>query len=114
MSRPIVPSLVLSLLLAFAACARPLATGPLEAGVAAAREDGWEEAARYWKAAVERDPGSAAAHNNLAVAYEKQGAWDEARREYEEALRLAPGERAIKENYEAFLARLASSRGRAA
>ena len=57
-------------------------------------------------------PGSAAAHNNLAVAYEKQGAWEEARREYEEALRLAPGDLAIKENYEAFLARLASGRGR--
>lgn len=112
MRRQIVPPLVLSLVLAFAACARPLATGALTAGVAAARQDGWEEAARHWKAALERDPGSAAAHNNLAVAYEKRGAWEEARREYEEALRLAPGDRAIKENYEAFMARRAAGRGR--
>jgi Tfp pilus assembly protein PilF len=113
MSSRILPPLALSLLLAFSACARPLALGTLEAGVEAAREDRWEEAARYWKEAVERDPRSAAAHNNLAVAYEKQGAWEEARREYEEALRLAPGDRAIKENYEAFEARRAFHRGSA-
>jgi type IV pilus assembly protein PilF len=112
MRRQIVRPLVLSLIIAFAACARPLATGALTAGVAAARQDGWEEAARHWRAALERDPGSAAAHNNLAIAYEKLGAWEEARREYGEALGLAPEDRAIKENYEAFMARLASGRGK--
>jgi type IV pilus assembly protein PilF len=112
MRRQIIPPLALSLVLAFAACAQPLATAALTAGVAAARQDVWEEAARHWKAVLERDPGSAAAHNNLAVAHEKQGAWEEARREYEEALRLAPDDKAIKENYEAFMARLASGRGK--
>ncbi|RPJ00687.1 MAG: tetratricopeptide repeat protein [Candidatus Aminicenantes bacterium] len=112
MKRQLAPPLVISLVLAFAACARPLATGALTAGVAAARQDGWEEAARQWKAVLERDPGSAAAHNNLAIAYEKQGAWEEARREYEEARRLAPDDKAIKGNFEAFMARLASGRGK--
>jgi len=112
MRRQILPPLVLSVLLAFGACARPLATGALTAGVAAAGEDRWEEAARYWAQALERDPGSAAAHNNLAIAYEKQGAWEKARREYEEALRLDPGDLAIKENYEAFQVRMESGRGR--
>lgn len=110
---PTPPVLVLSLLLAvLAACARPVRTGPLEAGVAAAGEGRWEEAVRHWAAALERDPGSAAAHNNLAVAWERLGAWDDARREYEEALRLAPDHPAIRDNYEAFKERLAALRGR--
>jgi len=107
---------VLVLLLAFAlslaGCARPLGPGPLEAGVAAAQDDRWEEAVRFWEQAVARDPSSAAAHNNLAVAFEKRGAFDEAGREYEAALKLDPGNPAIRDNYRAFQARLESGRGR--
>lgn len=99
-------------LLGLAACARPLATGSLSAGVAAARAEDWDAAARHWAEAVRRDPGSAAAHNNLAVACEKRGDWDAARREYEEALRLDPGDLVIKENFEAFKARLEAGRGK--
>jgi len=112
MNRQIAPLVVLVALLFLGACSRPLATGPLAAGVAAAREDRWEEAVRYWKMALETSPDSAAAHNNLAVAYEKQGAFDEAGREYEAALRLAPGNSEIRVNYEAFKARLEAGRKR--
>jgi Flp pilus assembly protein TadD len=107
---PLAP-LVLALSL-LGACARPLATGPLAAGVDAAREGRWDEAVRHWTNALEQDPGSAAARNNLAVAHERRGAWEDARREYEEALRLDPDNRTIKDNYEAFKERLGPARGR--
>ena len=107
------PSALAVLALAgLAACARPLATGTLSAGVTAARADDWDAAVRHWTEAVRRNPGSAAAHNNLAVACEKRGDWDAARREYEEALRLDPGNLVIKENFVAFKARLEAGRGR--
>lgn len=98
-------------LAAFSACARSLATGPLKAGISAARAGDWDEALRHWTESVRQNPGSAAAHNNLAVAHEKRGDWDEARREYEEALRLEPDNRTIKLNYDAFKARLEAGRG---
>jgi len=101
----------LSLILA-AACRLPPASKPLLDGVAAARSNSWDEAARQWKKALDLGPESAAAHNNLAVAYEKQGAFDEARKEYEAALRLDPGNVTIKDNFEKFKARLATWRGR--
>ncbi|MEN6561769.1 MAG: tetratricopeptide repeat protein [Acidobacteriota bacterium] len=115
MKRPILALIllcVLCLLFGAGACARPLASGALTAGVRAARDDNWEEAFRQWSAAVERDPKSAAAHNNLAVACEKKGAWDEAAREYETALRLDPENPEIKANYESFLARREAGRGK--
>jgi len=99
-------------LVGLAACARPLATDALSAGVTAARADDWDAAVRHWAEAVRRSPGSAAAHNNLAVACEKRGDWDAARREYEEALRLDPRNLVIKENLEAFKARLEAGRRR--
>jgi len=105
-------SLAVLALVGLAACARPLATGALSAGVTAARADDWDAAVRHWAEAVRRSPGSAAAHNNLGVACEKRGDWDAARREYEEALRLDPRNLVIKENLEAFKARLEASRGR--
>jgi len=95
-----------------AACRLPPASKPLSNGVAAARADRWDEAARQWKNALALGPDSAAAHNNLAVAYEKQGAFEEACKEYEAALRLDPGNTAIKDNFEKFKARLRAGRGR--
>jgi Flp pilus assembly protein TadD len=100
-------------LLAGAGCARSPASGLLAAGLAAAQESVWEEAVRQWTLALERDPRSAAAHNNLAVAHERLGEWEEARREYEEARRLAPDDPTIRANHEAFKARLERLRGRA-
>lgn len=105
-------SLAVVALLAAGGCARSPASGFLAAGLASARQDAWEDAARHWTQAVAEDPGSAAAHNNLAVAYERQGAWAEAEREYGEALRLAPDEPTVKKNYAAFKARLERLRGR--
>jgi len=113
MKRSVLPAIVLSGLLLAGACARPAGPGPLEAGVTAAREDRWDEAVRYWTTALERDPGSAAAHNNLAVALEKKGDWDGARREYEAALRLAPDSSEIKVNYESFRIRVEAGRKKA-
>jgi Flp pilus assembly protein TadD len=110
MKRKVLPLVVLSGLLSFAACARPLASGALTAGVAAARVEDWDEAVRQWTAALERDPRSAAAHNNLAVAFERKGAWEEARREYETALRLEPDNPTVRQNFEAFKVRVASGR----
>jgi type IV pilus assembly protein PilF len=107
-----IASLAAAALLAAGGCARSPASGFLDAGLASARQDAWEEAGRQWAQAVEKDPGSAAAHNNLAVAYERQGAWEAAEREYGEALRLAPDEPTIKANYAAFKARLERLRGR--
>ena len=110
MNRKVLPLVLLSGLLSFAACARPLSSGALTAGVAAARADDWDEAVRKWTAVLESDPRSTAAHNNLAVAFERKGAWEEARREYETALRLDPDNRTIRQNFEAFKARLAPGR----
>jgi len=107
-----IASLAAIALLAAGGCARSPASGFLAAGLASARQDAWEDAARQWTQAVANDPGSAAAHNNLAIAYERQGAWEEAEREYGEALRLAPDEPTIKSNYAAFKARLERLRGR--
>ena len=106
---------VLPLLLAFA-CRPPRASVDLAAGIAAAQAGEWDEAVRYWQGVAAREPRSAAAHNNLAVAYEKKGVWDEARKEYETALGLDPENAAIKSNFERFKARLeaAGKGGRAA
>jgi Flp pilus assembly protein TadD len=98
--------------LAAGGCARPLAPGPLEAGVAAAEDGRWEEAVRHWTAVLEQEPGSAAAHNNLAVALERSGDWDGAGREYAAALRLAPDDPVIRANAESFRLRLEAGRRR--
>jgi Flp pilus assembly protein TadD len=104
---------VAAVALAAGACTRPHGQAPLAAGVAAAEAGRWDEAVRHWTAAVERDPASAAAHNNLAVALERKGDWDAAGREYETALRLAPASAEIKANYESFKLRLEAGRKKA-
>ena len=92
------------------ACRPPLATKTLMNGVSAARADSWDEAVVRWKNVLALNPGSAAAHNNLAIAYEKRGAWEEARKEYEAALGLAPDNPAIKDNFERFKSRQEAAR----
>ena len=109
--RPKVLLLLVSLSLPFAAaCRLPLASKSLMNGIAAARADSWDEAVRQWKKALDQGPNSAAARNNLAVAYEKQGAFDEARKEYEAALRLDPDNPTIKDNFARFKSRQEAAR----
>jgi Tfp pilus assembly protein PilF len=71
-------------------------------GIWAAENELWDEAIFRWKKVLDQDPRSAAAHNNLAVAYEKKGLWDEARKEYETALKLAPENPWVKLNFKNF------------
>jgi Flp pilus assembly protein TadD len=112
MIRSILPFLLAILLIWPASCAGPLPNGALSAGITAAGADDWEAAVRHWTEAVGRDPRSAAAHNNLAVAFERRGAWEDARREYEAAIRIDPASRTIKDNYASFKARMESGRGK--
>ena len=97
-------ALILSLLfLSFlSSCTRPINNQQLHFGIEAAKIDLWDEAIFRWKKVVQKNPNSAAAHNNLAVAYEKKGRWDEAKKEYETALKLKPNSSYIKSNYENF------------
>jgi Flp pilus assembly protein TadD len=62
----------------------------------------WKEAMYRWSKAVELDPESARARNNLAVAYEQMGEFDQANQEYERALELEPNNIYIRQNYELF------------
>jgi len=101
----------LALILAFlcmliTSCSRPRPQTQLQFGILAAQKGLWDEAIFRWKKVIQIDPNSAAAHNNLAVAYEKKGLWDEAEKEYETALRLRPNHDFIIANYEKFKSRL--------
>jgi Flp pilus assembly protein TadD len=71
-------------------------------GIAVAQQGLWREAIYRWERAVQLDPKYAAAHNNLAVAYEHQGMLDKARVAYERALELEPNNTLIRQNYEMF------------
>jgi len=68
-----------------------------------AREGLWQEAYYRWQKAMTPGGGSAALHNNLAVALEALGRTADARREYELAIKLAPGNRQIQNNYTLFM-----------
>ncbi len=83
-------------------CSRSLSDHQLQFGIFAAEKDLWEEAIFRWKKVLLENPTSAAAHNNLAVAYEKKGLWEEAEKEYKEALKISPGNKYILANYESF------------
>jgi Tfp pilus assembly protein PilF len=87
-----------------AGCSRSISQRQLRFGLWAAQKDLWDEALFRWKKAIEISPGSAAAHNNLAVAYEKKALWENAEREYEEALKIEPGNTYAKSNYDRFKA----------
>lgn len=71
-------------------------------GLWASRQGLWNEAIFRWQLVLTREPNSAAAHNNLAVAYEVRGQWDDARREYEAALKIEPRNSRIRSNYDQF------------
>jgi Tfp pilus assembly protein PilF len=93
---------ILYFVISFSSCARQLTDSQLLFGIQAAKQNLWDEAIFRWKKVVLSDPNSAAAHNNLAVAYEQKGLWKEAKNEYETALKLSPGNAHIKANYQNF------------
>ena len=85
-----------------AADARSDAKKQVEFGIAVARRGLWREATYRWERAATIDPGYAAAHNNLAIAYEHEGELDKARAAYEKAIEIEPSNSHIKQNYELF------------
>ena len=82
--------------------ARDDAKKQVEFGIAVAQRGLWREAIYRWERAATIDPTYAAAHNNLAIAYEHEGELDKARAAYEKALALEPDNAFIKQNYELF------------
>ena len=97
-----------ALVLAFAAAApsyadpRTDAKKQVEFGISVAQRGLWREAIYRWERATQIDPSYAAAHNNLAIAYEHEGDLEKARIAYEKAIELEPGNALIKQNYELF------------
>jgi tetratricopeptide (TPR) repeat protein len=66
---------------------------------------GWlDEAIKEFKKAIELDPGSAHAHDNLATVYSEKQLWREALQEYLTALRLEPDSATAHYNLACFLA----------
>ena len=82
--------------------ARADAKAQVEFGISVAQRGLWREAIYRWERATEIDPTYAAAHNNLAIAYEHEGELDKARAAYEKAIKLEPNNSYIKQNYELF------------
>src|SRR5689334_21445466 len=85
-----------------AADARTDAKKQIEFGISVAQRGLWREAIYRWERAAQIDPTYAAAHNNLAIAYEHEGDLDKARAAYEKAIELEPENAFIKQNYELF------------
>ena len=101
---PLLIALILGTVAAapLAADARDDAKRQVEFGIAVAQRGLWREAIYRWERAAQIDPTYAAAHNNLAIAYEHEGELDKARAAYEKALELEPDNTFIKQNYELF------------
>ena len=74
----------------------------VEFGISVAQRGLWREAIYRWERAAQIDPTYAAAHNNLAIAYEHEGELEKARAAYEKAVELEPDNSFIKQNYELF------------
>lgn len=100
---------LLLLFLLFFGCKSSQPQSQLSFGILSAQKDLWDEAIFRWKKTLETDPNSAAAHNNLAVAYEKKGLWEEAKKEYEIALQISPKNEYIQSNFERFKKRFEGS-----
>src|SRR5215212_11505010 len=95
-------ALLLTAATPLAADARSDAKKQVDFGIAVAQKGLWREAIYRWERATVIDPTYAAAHNNLAIAYEHEGELDKARAAYEKALQLEPNNSYIKQNYELF------------
>lgn len=98
---------LVTLLAAFSASpawadARGEAKSQVEFGISVAQKGLWREAIYRWEKAAQLDPTYAAAHNDLAIAYEHEGQLDKARKAYERALELDPNNTQIRQNYELF------------
>ncbi len=108
MNKKILLSLLVILLLSmvFSACGPATYRNQMLFGIQAAQSKMWDEAIFRWQKVLEQDPDSAAAHNNLAVAYERQGRWEDAEKEYQQALALAPENEFIQANFTNFQANL--------
>ena len=95
-------SLILSLVLV-ASCRSSGDTSSAQSqekfGVQMARMNLWREALFRFQRAATIDPGSAAAQNNLAVAYEANGDFENAAKAYREAMRLDRTNQYIQKNY---------------
>lgn len=91
-----------SMAISLLSCSSSLQNEQLRFGIRAAQKDLWNEAIFRWQKVLRSSPNSAAAHNNLAVAYEKKGLLEEAKKEYEIALKLSPENTRIKSNYQSF------------
>jgi Tfp pilus assembly protein PilF len=101
--RPLLAALLVAVTcVPLAADARSDAKQQVEFGIAVAQRGLWREAIYRWERAVQIDPTYAAAHNNLAIAYEHEGELDTARAAYERALELEPNNAFVKQNYELF------------
>lgn len=87
----------------FSSCSRPIQHDQLLFGIRAAQKDLWDEAIFRWKKVISVSPNSAAAHNNLAVAYEQKGLFEEAKQEYALALKLSPSNKYIESNYQSLM-----------
>jgi Tfp pilus assembly protein PilF len=95
--------LLLLVVLWLSACsAGPQKSANLEFGVEMAERGLWKEATYRWQQVLQTDPGNAAAHNNLAVAYEEAGQYDLAVTHYKKALELSPQNEMIRDNYRDF------------
>jgi len=94
--------LVAALVVPLSADARSDAKKQVEFGIDVAQRGLWREAIYRWERATQIDPTYAAAHNNLAIAYEHEGDLDKARQAYEKAIELEPENAFIKQNYELF------------
>jgi type IV pilus assembly protein PilF len=99
---PVVALLVGLAVAPLAADARDEAKKQVEFGIRVAQRSLWREAIFWWERATKSDPTYAAAHNNLAIAYEHEGDLPKARQAYEKALELEPNNAMIKQNYELF------------
>jgi Tfp pilus assembly protein PilF len=105
LTRGIVVSTVAAVMLSGSAAyadARADARAQVEFGMAVAQKGLWHEAIYRWERAIQIDPTYAAAHNNLAVAYEQAGMLDKAKEAYEKALAFEPKNDVIRQNYEQF------------
>ena len=66
------------------------------------KQELWKDAIIRYQRIIEQYPDYAAAHNNLAIAYEALGEFDKAKKEYETAHRLDPKNKQIKKNINEF------------
>jgi len=96
----------LGLLMTAASCAsgprEPTPQEELHYGSKVAREGYWREARFRFQRVVDREPGNARAHNNLAIAMEAEGDFAGAFEEYKKAVALDSANKDIQQNYTHF------------